>query len=102
MAKSNFDKEDILKDELIEKINEIKNICYQEKIPFFISLCYKNTDEKSYYYNDVVGSKSSNINLTNDLFRNYSNVANGFITIPASNRIDIDLDFISQEDFDKE
>ena len=103
MINSRFNKEEVVENELKKKIKEIKEICQKEKIPMFISLCYRNTDEKSYYYDDMIGSKSNGIILKDDRFRNYVNITNGFKTILPTNDIEmLDDDFLSIDDFDKE
>lgn len=90
MNYNRFNKEDILENVLKSKIEEIKQICYNEKIPFFISLCYKNTNDTSCYYNEVMGSRASNLYLVDDKFKDYINIVNGFITIPKRNELTID------------
>lgn len=102
MLNSRFNKEEIVENELKKKIREIKEICQKEKIPMFISLCYRNTDEKSFYYDDMIGSKSNGIILKDDRFRNYVNITNGFNTVPPMKKIEMDDDFFNEEDMNKE
>lgn len=97
---SRFNKEDILNNIIKEKVQELKNLCQEHQIPMFISMCYKNTPKDSFYYNDVVGSKSNNINLTNDLFKHYVNINNGFTTIPKSTKLSISYDDFDDGIFD--
>lgn len=101
MHYSRYNKEDELK-EAQRMINELKKYCYDNKIPLFVSLCYKNTDEKSLYYNELVASKSNGIILKDDKFRDFVNVVNGFITIPKRNEFSLDEDAIQELFMDEE
>ena len=73
----------------------MKNICVREKIPMLVSLCYKNTNDKSFYRNEIVSSRSNNIFLADDKFKDFTNVINGFTTIPKRNELLLEDEMIS-------
>lgn len=86
-----YDRTDEFNVSLRPKIDEIKKICNRLKIPIYISVCYKNNNKGSLYYNDMVGSWTNGIVLRDDYFPDYVNIQNGFKTVPPHDGDEIDM-----------
>ena len=79
---SDFDKTKEYNDEIIDLVAKLRIACNRNKIPMFVSVCIKNDEKGSVYKNEMVGTASAGIKLTDDRIVKFVNVLNGFDTIP--------------------
>ncbi len=77
-----FDKTKEYDNEIIDLITKLRIACNRNKIPMFASICIKNDENGSFYKNEMVGTASAGIKLTEDKIIKYVNVLNGFDTVP--------------------
>ena len=94
---TSFDKTDQM-EEIKKQIDELIRRCTRERIPIFISACYKNTPKDSLYYNNMVGTVSNGIVLKKDYFPHYVNIQNGFQTIPPREMDEINMEDVVMPD----
>ena len=86
-----FDKKDIYEKMLKEKIDELKKLCNQERMPMFIAVCTESTKKETHYEADLVGSYSNDIILKDDLIPKFINVFNGFDTVPHDEEVELEM-----------
>lgn len=87
-----YNKKKTYMNEIYDKVNELKLLCNEEKIPMFFACAVESTDKKTVYETEYVGSKSNGIELKDDKICDFINVVNGFETIPPKKIIEIDYD----------
>lgn len=76
-----MDKMNVFRNEISDKLEEIKTLCKRERIPFFT--CFAISDEKeTNYVADIATPAGMNVKMKNDKFPDFANVLNGFKTIP--------------------
>ena len=76
-----YNKRKVYEQEIFNKVNELKLLCNQEKIPMFFACAVESTDKKTVYETEYVGSKSNDIELKDDKICGFINVVNGLETI---------------------
>lgn len=77
-----FDKRDIFKKELKEKLKEIETLCSVYRIPYFMSFCVASEEENTHYENYYLSPGQTGIQLAQNQFRHHVNILNGFYTTP--------------------
>lgn len=77
-----FDKTEEFDNEVLDLMVKLRIACNRNKIPMFISVCVKNDEAGSTYKNEMVGTTSAGLKLTDDKIVKFVNVLNGFDTIP--------------------
>lgn len=87
-----YNKRKVYEQEIFNKVNELKLLCNQEKIPMFFACAVESTDKKTVYETEYVGSKSNDIELKDDKICGFINVVNGFETIPPKKIIEIEYE----------
>lgn len=102
MNVTEFNKEEEYGKEIEAKIQELKLICNDAKIPMFVTVCMNSSNEETVYKSDVVGSKVNNIILKDDLIADLINVMNGFRTVPPHSSFEMEMDQISDVEPDTE
>ena len=84
MAESKFNNTKFFDKIISDKAQEIKKLCEDAKIPFFMCFCVENNEKTTKYKNYIFGAVSAGIRLTDDRITGHINVANGFKTVPSS------------------
>lgn len=74
---SQYDKSQVVKDEIRPLLLEMKKICRINNIPFFFSCAAANSEKKTVYTNEGVLTGSLGIDLTDDKFEKYLMVLRG-------------------------
>ena len=92
MEQTKYNKKTVYENVIYDKINELKILCNQEKIPMFFACAIANTDKKTTYETEFISATSNNINLKDDKITDFINVVNGFSTVPPHTDIEIDFD----------
>lgn len=87
-----FNKKKYYSETIAEKLNELKILCNNEKLPFFFACAVENTDRKTTYEYDFIGTNPNEIYLKDDKIVDFINVVNGFDVIPPRKIVDIDYD----------
>lgn len=84
MAVSKFNDTQFFSKMIEDKVIEIKKLCEDANIPFFMCFCVENNEKKTKYKNYIHGALSSGIILTDDRITGHIGVANGFKTVPGT------------------
>lgn len=93
-----YDKQEFYKEEIANKVSELKLLCMQQKIPYYMAFAVANNEEDTEYVTEALIPFSNNIQLKRDRFPDYINIGNGFTTTPYVNTIpEIDIDMINME-----
>lgn len=79
-----YNREEIYKKHIKEKVEEINDLCKSFGIVHFMSFCLQDDDKDTKYENFICGSSSNGVSLKKDYIRGYINVSNGFDTVPPS------------------
>ena len=90
-----FNKEKLYNNEIKNKIEEIKNICSINDIPFFATFCIKNNETNSTYVSEGVATGSRNIELVDDKIVKHLCVQNGFKVLPNEKNEVIDMNYFN-------
>lgn len=89
---NDFNKTDIYKEILEEKILEIKRLCHREKMPVFISVCVKNDENETIYEKEMVSAATCELKLKDDQIAKMVNVTLGFDTIQPTGVTEIEAE----------
>lgn len=95
MAKTNitkFNKKAYYAEKILPKINELKVLCNNEKLPFFCAVAVNNDEKKTGYEYEFIGTNPNEIYLKDDKIVDFVNVVNGFDVLPPKKIVDIDYD----------
>lgn len=95
-----YDRQEVFKNHIQKKAEEINNLCKSLGITSFMSFCVKDDGVNTDYQNYVYGSTSSGIHLADDQIRGHINVANGFMTIPPGDNMDMDEYLDDNDDYE--
>lgn len=90
-----YDKTDVFKTEIQQKLDELMILCSQHQIPMFVTFAVKNTVNDTEYYNDQISCANADVTLTNNLIPKLVDVMNGFDVIPFFDPRTVDLDIHS-------
>jgi hypothetical protein len=90
MKNTKFDQTEFYKQEIYDKINEIKLLCNREKIPMFFACAVKNDNKNTVYETEFIGTGSNEIGLKDDKITDFINVVNGFSTTPPKAKMEIE------------
>lgn len=85
-----YDKSDGYKNDIEPIVNNLLLACSKEKIPVFVTMAVKNTDEGTEYMTSMISATVNGVVLENDSFPKLVNVMNGFDTIPHSDPIELE------------
>lgn len=86
-----IDAEEIIASEIMPLVKQIKDICTNNKIPFFMTMVKKNDDTCTKYANEGVMTGSRNIHLKEDRIKHHMMVAGGCVAAPTHNDCEIDM-----------
>ena len=78
------------KTELENKIKELLDFCYINRIPIFVSAAIEDNGNETKYYNRMFAAKSHDIKLADDKIEKMVLVAAGFEPVPKREVINID------------
>ena len=87
-----FDKTSEYSNEIEEKVTELIQLCNKERLPMFLAIAVKNSEEGTEYVNELFSSVSNNIYLKEDYIPHFVNITNGFTTIPPAEDIEIEFE----------
>lgn len=95
MKNSNyFDKTKVYEEQISELVERLRIVCNREQMPMFLTVCVANDKNETSYKNEMVGTKSSGLMLTDDKIIRHVNVLNGFHTVPLWEDEEIELETI--------
>nr|WP_298060645.1 hypothetical protein [uncultured Blautia sp.] len=80
------------KKELIEKINELLELCQYRNTPMFVTVALSDDGKQTEYYSRMHSAKAHNINLSNDQIAKHILIANGFAAVPPRESMEIDTE----------
>ena len=87
-----FNKKNYYNDKIKAKLDELKVLCNNEKLPFFFAVAVNSTEKKTEYEYEFIGTNPNEIYLKDDKIVDFVNVVNGFDVVPPKKIIDIDYD----------
>ena len=87
-----FNKKNYYNEKILPKINELKLLCNNERIPFIIAVPVNSTEKKTEYEYEFIGTNPNEIYLRDDKIVDFINVVNGFDVVPPKKIVDIDYD----------
>ena len=90
--KTKYNKVSIYQEQIYDKVNELKLLCNEARIPMFFACAVANTDKKTTYETEFISAESNNIHLKDDKITDFINVVNGFTTSPPHEAFEIDMD----------
>lgn len=93
MLEQNFDKTKEYDDSIIDLVNKLRTECSKRGFPMFVSVCVKNDPKETVYKSDMISAVSSGITLTDDKFIDFTNVINGFTTVPKRTELNFSEDY---------
>ena len=88
---TDYDKRNIFEAEIEEKIHELLQQCEEAKIPIFISAAVKNDADGTEYKEKMYDSRKNDIILREDRFQHFSDIANGYRTVPPIQVFEVKL-----------
>lgn len=91
---TSFNKSNEYKSIVAAKIMELKQLCHMYKIPMFVTVCVRNTDEKSYYEKEMISAATCGYELTDNQIVKHVNVSLGFDTVQSTPEMTLDMDDI--------
>ena len=89
-----FDKTEEYENHVLDIVNKLRTECSKRGMPMFVSVCVKNTPDKTVYKNEMISAVSSDITLHDDKFVDFTNVINGFITVPQREKFELNEDYM--------
>lgn len=92
MAITKYNKKNTYEQEIYNKVNELKLLCNQEKIPMFFACAISSTEKKTVYETEYISAASNDIILKDDKIADFINVVNGFDTVPPKEIIEIEYE----------
>ena len=87
-----FNKNSEYKTILADKVMELKQLCHMYKIPMFVTVCVKNTEEKTIYEKEMISAATCGYELTDNQIAKHVNVTLGFDTVQSTPEMDFDMD----------
>lgn len=95
MLTQNFDKTAEYNDRIRPIVEQLRRECSRVGVPMFVSVCVRNNDKETTYRSDMISAVSSDIRLHDDKLVDFTNVLNGFVTIPRRTDLDFDDEYMS-------
>lgn len=92
-----FNKNHEYKAFVADKVMELKQICHMYKIPMFITVCTKNTEEETCYEKDMISAATCGYKLTDNQIAKHVNVTLGFDTVQSTPEMVLDMEDIGSD-----
>ena len=92
MLITKFNAKRTYEEKIAEKVNELKLLCNEEKIPMFFACAASSTEKRTEYVYEYIGTVPNEINLKNDKIADFVNVVNGFETVPPREIVEINFE----------
>lgn len=89
-----FNKTNEYKTLVAEKIMELKQLCHMYKIPMFVTVCIKNTEDKTVYEKEMISAATCGYQLADNQIAKHINVTLGFDTVQSTPEMVLDMDDI--------
>ncbi len=87
-----FNKKNYYNEKILPKINELKVLCNNERLPFFFAVPVNSTEKKTDYEYEFIGTVPNEIILRDDKIIKFINVVNGMDVVLPKTIVDIDYD----------
>lgn len=85
-----YDKKKVYDEKIAPLVQSLIQACNEEKIPAFVTVAVRNTEDDTEYVSGMVSAFDSNIRLENDKFTKLVNVMNGFDTVPHVDIVELE------------
>lgn len=95
---NDFDKTELYNEQLKPLVQNIRRICIDHGMPMFFTVAIRD-DDTTFYQSEALTTKALGISLQNDHIPKHINVFNGFRTVPATERMELDMDPVNEIDF---
>lgn len=91
-----YDKTAVYHSKIQELATKLRQLCYENKIPMFLTFAVKDDGKETAYESEMVSAGVLELKLAQNKVAGMANVLNGFSTVPSA-QMD-ELDFVLDEE----